>query len=132
VVWVDESSVRAVSLVSVDDEAVEPLRSEAADPDPPPLWRAWMASISCPLGMRAVPVMPRPAAIDRSSGSTMADKPSPRVRRFAPLAEAADASPAAGADVVDSLMVSVTVILSGIQPIGPERGAQRTEGSALV
>jgi hypothetical protein len=59
--------------------------------------------------------MPRPAAIDRSSGSTIADKPSPRERRavvdFAPFA---DASSAAGADVVVSLMVSLTVILSGI------------------
>jgi hypothetical protein len=89
--------------------------------EPPPLCRAWIASISCPLGIRVVPVMPRPAAIDRSSGSTMADKPSPRGRRFAPLAEAG---------VVVSLMVSLTVILSGIQPIGRGLAAQWAEGCA--
>src|SRR4051812_46497506 len=60
--------------------------------------------------------MPSPAAIDRSSGRTMADRPSPRVRRRAPLAEAG-ASPSVAVDVVGSLMVSLTVILSGIQPI---------------
>jgi hypothetical protein len=60
----------------------------------PPFCAAWIASISWPLRMRPVPLMPSPPATCWSSASTMPESPLP-LRRRVPLAGASAESPEA-------------------------------------
>jgi hypothetical protein len=133
------SAPSALSVLSVSAEPAEPDRwrrgrSAAADPDAlallavlepaadagadaaPPPCRSLMASISCPLRIRAVPLMPRSAATACSSGSTMPE--SPPLRRLALLAvEAASVAWSPDAPADRSVGTSRTSVVS--DTLGP-------------